>query len=106
MRRRGAEPAHLEVHIINSPAPGGGGAECTLLTEPAPPTLSLTSSRHVSPHPTLPHLPPSLSHLFMTCGVTFRFTDDFRSGEQANPVEQFNQIQKDLDHLRNWASRW
>ena len=71
---------------------------------PAPPLLFWHPSDMSLPP--LPHLPPSHSHLLMTRCVTFRFADDFRNGEWANPVEQFNQIQTDLDHLRNWASRW
>lgn len=100
----GAEPAHLEVSTINSQAPGVVGPEFALLTTLAPPILCLTSSWCVSPTP--PHLPPSHSCLFMTGCVASMFTDDFRSGAWANPAEQFNQIQKDLDHLCNWASRW
>lgn len=95
---------HIQRLIQLPPGSWGGGTEFAVLTEPVPPILSLTSFWHVSPAPN--HLPPSHCHLFMTCCVTSRLPDDFRSKEWANPFEQFNQIQKDLDHLRNWASRW
>lgn len=101
---KGADPAYSEVDAISSLALGGVGTEFTLLIEPAPPILCLASFWQVSTSCTTP--PTFHSYLFMTCCVTSRLTDDFRSGERTNPVEQFNQIQKDLDHLRNWASRW
>lgn len=101
---KGAEPAHSEVDIVRSLAPRE-----SVQNTPSSPCLHLPFSpwhpSDMSP-PLPPHLPPSHSHLFRTRCVTFRFTNDFSSGEWANPVEQFNQIQKDLDHLRNWASRW
>lgn len=60
--------------------------------------LTLTSSIHE---------PPSPLHLFMTPPVSHPGSRMILEvGGWANPVEHFNQIQKDWDHLRNWASRW
>lgn len=101
---KGAEPAHSEVDTITSWLLGEEVQNSLSAPSAQPPILSLTSFWHVSPTPN--HLPPSHCHLFMTRCVTSRLPDDFRSREWANPFEQFNQIQKDLDHLRNWASRW
>lgn len=101
---KGADPAYSKVDAISSLALGGVGQN---LLSSSTPHLPFSAWLHSDrfPHSALP-LPPSNSHLFMTCCVTSRLTDDFRSEECTNLVEQFNQIQKDLDHLRNWASRW